>query len=74
MVQAFSARHDALAGPIQAYLDGLVPQRPDEMLVMEREAQQRGFPIIGPACGLFCYQIARLVKATRVFELGSGFG
>ena len=31
-------------------------------------------PIIGPACGHICYQLARTINARRVFELGSGYG
>jgi predicted O-methyltransferase YrrM len=41
---------------------------------MEREADETGFPIIGPAAGYQCYQLARLIGAKRVFEMGSGFG
>lgn len=56
------------------YLDGLVPPRPPEMLVMEADAAKTDFPIIGPAAGYLCYLVARLVAARSVFELGSGFG
>lgn len=59
---------------LQDYLDGLVPPRHPELLAMEALARAQGFPIIGPACGHYCYQIARLIGARRVFELGSGFG
>lgn len=59
---------------VQAYLDGLVPNREPELAKMERTAQEKRFPIIGPACGQFCYQIARTMGAKRIFELGSGFG
>lgn len=59
---------------LQDYLDHLVPSRPDELFLMEEHARAEGFPIIGPACGYFCYQIARLVQARQIFELGSGFG
>ncbi|MCU0835969.1 MAG: O-methyltransferase [Chromatiaceae bacterium] len=65
---------DAITGPLQAYLDGLVPPRHPELVAMEEYARARGFPIIGPACGHLCYQIARLTGARRVFELGSGYG
>lgn len=65
---------DALSGPLQHYLDGLVPERPAELQRMEALAAAEDFPIIGPACGQVCYQIARLSGARRVFELGSGFG
>ena len=56
------------------YLDNLVPPRPAEMQTMEAFAEEKGFPIIGPVCGYLCYQIARMIGAKRVFELGSGYG
>ena len=56
------------------YLNSLVPQRPAEMREMEAYAKEHDFPIIGPAAGYFCYLNARLVGATRIFELGSGYG
>ncbi len=59
---------------INDYLERLVPERPDEMKAMEAYAQQVHFPIIGPVCGHLCYQIARMVGAHSVFEMGSGYG
>lgn len=59
---------------VQEYLSGLVPPRPAELQQMETVAQQNDFPIIGPACGQYCYQLARMLGARSVFELGSGFG
>ena len=65
---------DILNPAIAEYLDDLVPPRPAEMQKMEAYAKAEGFPIIGPACGQLCYQIARTMGATRVYELGSGYG
>lgn len=65
---------DAITGPLQAYLDGLVPPRHPELVAMEEHAKAEGFPIIGSACGHLCYQVARMIGARRVFELGSGYG
>jgi caffeoyl-CoA O-methyltransferase len=59
---------------VSNYLDWLVPDREPELLKMEAYALERSFPIIGPACGHFCYQITRMIKAKQVFEMGSGFG
>ena len=56
------------------YLDGLVPPRPPEMQVMEAYAEKINFPIIGPTSGYMCYQVARMTRARRIFELGSGYG
>lgn len=63
-----------LPAAVNQYLDGLVPPRPPEMQAMEAYAREHQFPIVGPASGYFCYQIARLIGARRVFELGSGYG
>jgi caffeoyl-CoA O-methyltransferase len=59
---------------VQAYLETLVPPRGAELAAMEEHARQHDFPIIGPVAGQACYQIARLIKARRIFELGSGYG
>ncbi len=59
---------------LRLYLDSLVPERPPEMLVMEEYAREHSFPIIGPTAGYFLYQVARIAGATRVFEMGSGYG
>lgn len=58
----------------QEYLETLVPPREAEIQKMEEHAQKNNFPIIGPACGYYCYQLARMIGAKSVFELGSGYG
>ena len=58
----------------QEYLASLVPPREKELQEMEAYAEKNDFPIIGPACGYYCYQLARMVNAKSIFELGSGFG
>ena len=59
---------------VQEYLIDLVPSRDIEMQKMEKYAARTGFPIIGPAAGYVCYQIARMINAKSVFEMGSGYG
>ena len=59
---------------IQKYVTSLVPPRPAEMQIMESYAEDHNFPILGPAAGYACYQIARMINAHSVFELGSGYG
>ncbi len=59
---------------LDRYLDGLVPPRQEELDQMERYGKRSGFPIIGPACGHFCYLTARLIGARQIFEMGSGYG
>lgn len=41
---------------------------------MEKMAQDRSFPIVGPLAGRVLYQLAQMIDAKRVFELGSGYG
>lgn len=65
---------NALGADIKEYLEQLVPERPAEMQKMEVYGAQKSFPIIGPAAGYFCYQVARMIGARSVFELGSGYG
>jgi caffeoyl-CoA O-methyltransferase len=65
---------DILDPDLARYIDALVPERPPELRAMEDWAREHDFPIIGPACGQVCYQIARMIGARRIFELGSGYG
>ena len=58
----------------QDYLTSLVPLREQELQEMEAYAEKHNFPIIGPACGYYCYQLARMIGAKSIFELGSGYG
>jgi predicted O-methyltransferase YrrM len=58
----------------QDYIASLVPPREPEVQAMEKYADENGFPIIGPVCGYYCYQLARMIGAKSVFELGSGYG
>jgi caffeoyl-CoA O-methyltransferase len=58
----------------QDYLTSLVPPREKEMLEMEAYAEKNNFPIIGVTCGYYIYQLARMINAKAVFELGSGYG
>jgi len=58
----------------QEYLETLVPAREPEIKKMEDHANENDFPIIGPVCGYYCYQLARMIGAKSVFEMGSGYG
>lgn len=65
---------DLISRPVREHLDSLIPPRPPELQTMEEYAAEHNFPIIGPACGHLCYQLARMISARSVFELGSGYG
>jgi predicted O-methyltransferase YrrM len=56
------------------YMDKLLPRRDPILRQMERYAAAHRVPIVGPACGRVLHQLARLIKARRVFELGSAIG
>jgi predicted O-methyltransferase YrrM len=59
---------------LQDYLTTLVPTREPVLQEMEAYAEKNNFPALGPVCGYYCYQLARMLRATSVFELGSGYG
>lgn len=65
---------DLISPDVSSYLEQLVPQRSAELTAMEEYARKHNFPIVGPVAGQLCYQLARLMGAQRVFELGSGYG
>jgi len=58
----------------EEYIYSLLPRRDAVMRAMERYAARHDVPIVGPACGRLLYQLARLIQARRVFELGSAIG
>jgi caffeoyl-CoA O-methyltransferase len=59
---------------VEAYLQELSRHGDPVLARMEERAQESNFPIIGPVAGRFCYQVARMIGARRIFELGSGYG
>ena len=59
---------------IFAYIEDHTRFNDPLLLEMEERAALDKFPIIGPLVGPWLYQLARLINAKRVFEMGSGFG
>ncbi|MGH9355226.1 MAG: O-methyltransferase [Terriglobia bacterium] len=59
---------------IQKYLDSLLPPRDAVLRDMERYATQHNTPIVGPACARALHELARAIKARRIFEMGSAIG
>jgi caffeoyl-CoA O-methyltransferase len=59
---------------LEKYMDGLLPQRDRVLAEMERYAEVRDIPIIGPAVGRLMYLFAKLSGAKRIFEMGSAIG
>jgi predicted O-methyltransferase YrrM len=56
------------------YLLNVTPDRDHVLEDMEEYARAREFPIVGPLVGRVLYLLAQTRKASRILELGSGFG
>ncbi len=65
---------ELIASMVTEHLESLASGRPDVLREMEAVGKARDFPIVGPAAGQMIYVLARLARARRVFEMGSGFG
>ena len=59
---------------VNDYLLKLLPARDEVLREMESLAAQREIPIIGPVVARIFYQLIRLAKAKRIFEMGSAIG
>jgi caffeoyl-CoA O-methyltransferase len=66
--------HGITSEPVEQYLYSQLPPRDEVLAAMEREAEERDIPIVGPLVGRLLYQLARLHHASTVFELGSAIG
>lgn len=58
----------------ERYLYSLLPERDEVLTEIERVALEEDIPIVGPAVGRLLYQLARMIGAKTVFELGSAVG
>jgi predicted O-methyltransferase YrrM len=59
---------------LQAYLDGLVPERDAVLARMEEEADREGIPIVDTHEGAFLSVLIRIAGAKRILELGTATG
>jgi len=59
---------------VDDYLFSLLPPRDEVLAEMEAEASKRKIPIVGPAVSRVMYQLALLIKAKTIFEMGSAIG
>src|SRR6266542_1656173 len=63
---------DIVNPAVEDYMRTLQTRHDEPVLLeMEREASERGFPIIGRLCGVTLEVLARSIGARRVFDLGS---
>lgn len=64
-----------IADDVSAWLKGVAATCGDPILdEMHALAKARDFPIVGPEVGRLLAQVAYLLSAKRIFEMGSGFG
>ena len=62
------------ADRVDDYLYSLLPARDEVLTEIEAEAARRDVPIVGPAVGRSLYQLARMIAAKNIFEMGSAIG
>ncbi len=59
---------------VEDYLYSMLPPRDEVLTEIEAEAATRKIPIVGPAVARILYQLALMIKAKTVFEMGSAVG
>jgi len=62
------------AGPVDDYLYSMLPKRDAVLAEMEDYASEHDIPIVGPAVANVLQQLALMIGARKVFELGSAIG
>jgi caffeoyl-CoA O-methyltransferase len=62
------------AGPVDDYLYSMLPKRDAVLMEMEEYASKHDIPIVGPAVARILEQLALMIHARTVFELGSAIG
>jgi predicted O-methyltransferase YrrM len=62
------------AGPVDDYLYSMLPKRDAVLTEMEDYATEHKIPIVGPAVARVLQQLAMMINAQTVFELGSAIG
>lgn len=62
------------AGPVDDYLYSMLPKRDPVLAEMEDYATEHNVPIVGPAVARVLQQLAMMINARAVFELGSAIG
>lgn len=65
---------NVLEKSVESYVNALLPPRDAVVREMEAYAKKHDVPIVGPACSRMLYQLARCIKAKKIFELGSAIG
>jgi caffeoyl-CoA O-methyltransferase len=67
-------QHGITADRVEDYMYSIIPQRDEVLAQMESEAAARNIPIVGPVVGRVLHQLALMIQAKSVFEMGSAIG
>jgi predicted O-methyltransferase YrrM len=59
---------------VEDYVYSMLPPRDEVIAEMEAEAAKNRVPIVGPAVARVLYQLAMMIGAKNVFEMGSAIG
>jgi predicted O-methyltransferase YrrM len=59
---------------VEDYVYNILPARDAVLAEMEAEAAKKKIPIVGPAVGRIFYQLAAMIQAKTIFEMGSAIG
>jgi caffeoyl-CoA O-methyltransferase len=59
---------------VEDYLYNMLPPRDEVLAEMEAEAGKNKIPIVGPAVARIFFQLATMIHAKTVFEMGSAIG
>lgn len=59
---------------VEDYLYSMLPPRDEILAEIEAEAAKRKIPIVGPAVARILHQLALMIGAKTVFEMGSAVG
>ncbi len=78
MANAIDVSHWRMGGitvqAVEDYVYNMLPPRDEVLAEMEAEAAQKKIPIVGPAVGRIFHQLALMLGAKSVFEMGSAIG
>ncbi len=59
---------------VNEYIEKRYEEKDPVLLEMQAHGENRDFPLIGPQVGRVLFILTKLLKAKRIFEMGSGYG
>ncbi|MGH9512698.1 MAG: O-methyltransferase [Terriglobales bacterium] len=66
--------HGITVDGVEDYLYSIIPPRDEVLTEMESQASARNIPIVGPVVGRVLHQLATMIQAKSIFEMGSAIG